>query len=376
MIEMTRRNFLKKGIIVTAAAAVGAEAKHEVILAREGDLETRDAVWHPIYERHDRHVEILQPNNIPAGLDALSLEGNLWEFVRREPGDSVMSKISYLDIPIPGLFVGGLSGYDTIPPNESTRFPPATLDYLREKGIPVAFGDIDSGLSDGRDELFAENLREFRIRFGELLLGAGAVTSAAGLKTEKIGRRQFLKLLGASGLALAGVMAIPAQFRPEIHKMVMDSFDESYERRRITARLMTISNNLQPERINDLFRELIQANKLMTLAKELNTGEGKPYIGYNWHLGHRGIEDWLRLGQEFTRNVILAFPDDVLKRVIAINNNDPRSLFAIRLTDVPKSLTIGKTTEAVTEYYFDGNEVVEDRIIEDKILADKLKKIR
>jgi hypothetical protein len=69
----------------------------------------------------------------------------------------------------------------------------------------------------------------------------------------------------------------------------------------------------------------------------------------------------------------LAFPDEVLKSVIKANNDDPRSLYAIRVVQVPKSLKIVAADKSGTTITFDDKEVVDDDIYEDAVLAQQLK---
>jgi hypothetical protein len=131
-----------------------------------------------------------------------------------------------------------------------------------------------------------------------------------------------------------------------------------------------------PDFLNGLFRELVQANKLQILAQNArlqSLGE-KPRIGFNWHYGHRGIEDWLRLGSDVTRKAILAFPDSVLRGVIAANNNDSRCLYATRLIQIPKSLTIVNSDVKQLAATFDPNERFSDQILEDVVLKAELAK--
>lgn len=371
---INRRKFLAAASTVTAVALGVHELDHEKNLVEKGMFETPDALWHPIYERHDQHEQVLTPNNIPPQLKALSLEGVSTTFMPSDDGK--MKKYNDLQVSVASLFGGDITGHDTTPPSVHSRIPTQTLEYLKQNHILVAFGDtaVDSGDFDSiRQVNAALDLRE---KIGQQLMQAGVATAAAGqgLKVAKIDRRGLLRLGGLTAAAMGAGKYLPAKYRRELHKKLMDAMKDNDPYVRVWSRLQTISSDLLPEYLNDLLRELLQANKLMTLAKELKstTQDKKPVIGYNWHLAHRGIEDWLRIGQEITRACILAYPDEVFRQVVAANNDDPRCLYAIRLTQVPQSLEIIPVGKAQMTK-FDPTEVVEDRIVEDGKLAGSLR---
>jgi len=375
--NLSRRDFLKLGVAASVFAAVGGELAHEEHLAETGFFETEVARWHPIYERHDQHEQRLIPKNIPPSLDALSLElipGVT--FSLGQNGETIRN--SYLQVSPSSLLTGMITGYDTFPPSENLVIPIETLEYLKYTNSLVAFGDIQY-TGDRLDYKWQlESALKVREQIGDIFIKAGLVAIAGGqaLRTvKKIDRRGFLRLAGAS-MATAGAAAyLPAHYKDELHVKMMDAIQANSPQQRLLARLETIGGNLMPEDMNNLFRELTQANKLISLAKRINQGKpgGKAEIGYNWHLGHRGIEDWLRLGEDVVRACILAFPDDVLKQVIEANENDPRALYAIRLIQVPKSLEILQVDRTGVMYRFDDKENIRDNIIEDDKLAKSLK---
>jgi hypothetical protein len=375
----TRRRFLgdlaKAGAVgVVGAVGVG-ELKHEQVLAKEGRFETDLAVWHPIYERHDEHEQAVAPENIPADLKALSFEGTqtVHGFV---DGENVTYNI--LQAPLWSLLVSKTLGHDTMPRSLKRKIPDDTLEYLKRTGMIVALGDAAGNALDFetlikmKDALVArENIGKIFGALGLVAAGGGRVAKAKGIK-----RREFLKKGGLASFAVGVGLAVPASLREEIHDQVMKSIKDNSSYQRIWARLHTLDSNMTPEVLNDMFREILQASKLMTLAEEMNESSGneKPTIGYNWHLAHRGIEDWLRVDRSIVRSCILAFPDSVLRQVIENNNGDPRCLYAMRLAKVPQSLKVLSEDDSGTKYTYDDEEPVEDAIIEDRVLAKALKK--
>lgn len=375
-VTVSRRNILKitAGAIAAKSlkAIVGNELSHEQQLSEKGSFETKDAVWYPIYERHDQHDQTLVPKNIPPTLQALSMEGILTDFTFGADGKEI--EHNSLQSPPDSLLASKQTGYDTTPPSTFLEFPIETLSYLKAKNIPVAFGDVkyEEDLLTGSQSELALDIQQ---KIGKTFLEAGLLTALGGaLKTAKIDRRGLLRLGGAAVATAGASMYLPAHFKPEIQKKVMEAIQNNSPQERLWSRIMSMSTDMTPGDLNGLFRELLQAKKLITLAKSMNAEQPnkKAEIGYSWHLGHRGIEDWLRLGEDVVRACILAYPDEVLKKIVEVNNNDPRVLYAIRLIHIPQSFKILSADDGVT-WTFDEKEPILDRIIGDEKLAESLK---
>jgi hypothetical protein len=371
--KLSRRQVVGLGAAAAVTAVLGGELGHEESLAKRGYFETNLARWYPIYERHDEHGERFVPDNIPPKLDALSVELKVNPITQQGQNEQV-EKISYLKIDPLRLILTKVKGKDTFPPSEYLLIPIETLKYLQDIGIPVAFGDIT--YTQDQSQWSLESALKVRALIGAIFMEFGLLlTNEDVLRKAKINRRGFSQLVGAS-LATVGTAAfLPVVSKTPVHSNMMNAIQTDSPQQRIWARLNTIVNYLVPEQLNDLFRELIQANKLMALAKKINQdkpGE-KAKIGYNWHLGHRGIEDWLRLGEDVTRACILAFPDSVLEQVVKANGDDERVLYAMRLIKVPQSLKILQIDEKNVAYNLDEKEKVKDIIVEDHELADSLK---
>ncbi len=374
-VDIKRRGVLKTAAVITTttvAASLGVnEINHEKQLAETETFETEQAVYKTNYERHDQHEKAVAPESIPQNLDALSLEGNL-EFHSFDEKRGKAIKSNVLQAKATSILI---ASYNNDPSSPHQILPPSTLQQLEQNNISVALGDVRyKGLDNS---LSVAETRNLRLKIAEKLGISGAALLAVGeiAKQLKIDRRGFLNIAGLATITAASGLYFPEKTREELHNKLMDSMQENSPQQRIWARITTISKDMRPEELNDLFRELIQANKLMTLAENLkDKSKGtKPFIGYNWHLGHRGIEDWLRLGPEITRQTLLLFPDKIWKETLEANNNDPRMLYAIRLIQPPKnfkyqiidSSTISHTTIDETK--------IRDEIYEDKILADTLR---
>ncbi|MFA6250594.1 MAG: hypothetical protein WC686_03775 [Candidatus Shapirobacteria bacterium] len=369
------KNAGKAGLGIAATIVVGNELGHESKLAKEGTFETALAKYCPIYERHDQHEEQLSPENIPTDLDVLSMEGQT--MIRAPKGDTEKIMNVY-QLPVPSLFIGKMIYEDAPNKSEPKTFPQPTLDYLKKNRIAVAFGDIYYHKGSTLEyPAIVEQALETREKIGLVFAAFGLTATAEGivLSQKKIDRRGLLKLGGITGLAAGLGASLPPLFRGKIHQKLMDSILKESPYQRLWARLSTVDGNLLPEFLNGLFRELVQANKLMSLSETLRgSNDQEPFIGYNWHLGHRGIEDWVRMDRRFVRACILAFPDKILRQVIEANNDDPRCLYASRVARVPQSLEVLKSDDPdVLPYTYDEKEAMESYIVEDQVLADKLR---
>ena len=346
-------------------------------------FETVKVVWYPIYETHHSHEKAVSPENISENMDVLSIEGSflLTDFVE----DVVLNGIqtykkttqNVFQRPIESLFCRILQGHDTELPSNSVQFPPATLEMLKERHLPVAFGDLDTSTDLFNAPFEMRAALSLRKKIGEKLLGLGAGTSVVGriARELKIDQPALVKKIG-DGLVLAGVTAyLPAKYRTELQREIISEVQKGREPSKLLLRLNTLAHHLTPEVLNDQFREVVQANKLMTLADAVGQKQNrKPNVGFNWHYTHKGIEDWLRIGQTITRKCILAFPDEILREIIKANNDDPRCLFSIRVAKVPQSLQILKLDVSKNIFATSHNpaEVVEDTVVTDVVLQEAL----
>lgn len=335
-----RRKFLRKippvlagTISAIATVLAGRKIRDEVNFEKElyetGWFETNLAKWFAIYEAHHQHEKVLA-RGIPPSLDVISLEvviGNKANFNFRHSITNIINAVGWSP--------------NTGPEVTYLLVPPETQKYLNENNILLALGDLIPDNPDNNDNNLSEieMIKIRKVLTNDLLVVLGGLSLMAGTADEsnRISRRRFLKLFGLTAFTSGlGGLATPI-FQNFAHNKLLEAIEQDNVTKRVWARINTVISNGSPEEIGYLFRELIQANKLMTLAKHLSpkTGSGLPKIGYNWHLGHRGIEDWLRLGQDVTRAMILAFPDAVLRQVYEYNGRDARAFTTIRVFSIP-----------------------------------------
>lgn len=85
--------------------------------------------------------------------------------------------------------------------------------------------------------------------------------------------------------------------------------------KRTWARIMGASMNLHPEDPVGFFRSALMALKLMTVASEID----RPIIAFQTEGSHSNIEDFLQLGPELTRQIILDHDRDFLSEMVNYN---------------------------------------------------------
>jgi hypothetical protein len=371
-----RRTFLKGlffgGVGGALAGTAGGkvlthELRHEVQLAKDHSFETEAARWSPIYEIHALHEKALSPKNIDPTLQVLSLEMN-YPLVAGDQGMASLSR------PAQSLLVGCAAGAEIGDNPPQIILTQDVLDHLTTNSISIALGD----LLYPDLKLFGMSEAKVRMELGSTLasMGISGLTINKLMSSPQETRRSFLKKFGLASFFTGIATMLPPVLLNTAHNKILEAAYNNMSSPRGWMRAGTLDSNFMPDFLNGLFRELVQANKLQILAQNArlqSLGE-KPRIGFNWHYGHRGIEDWLRLGSDVTRKAILAFPDSVLRGVIAANNNDSRCLYATRLIQIPKSLTIVNSDVKQLAATFDPNERFSDQILEDVVLKAELAK--
>lgn len=311
-----------------------------------GGFTTGRARWLPIGMNYFQRHEAINPSNIPPDTRALSIEGGPTNF--GEPPPFCLLKI--------------MQGDERDPQKSHLLIPPNTLRYMAAYNISAALVDITIPPSD-------ENAWLSQIITGCSIILAGLLMKAIQSKPRQsevakpsnksakpvlaMSRRNFLHSLSGVLIGAGALVSIPPIAKPYVYGQLFNQTEElppslitNYDPKiRALQQVMAVINALQPNNLDSFFREVVAAHKLMMVADQLSTnlnGEGQPRIPYVWHYKHLGlIEDLLRIGDpDLTRRIILAFPDNALRSIIRVNYNDPRSLCAVRLVGVHKSLQV------------------------------------
>lgn len=244
-------------------------------------------------------------------------------------------------------------GKDTV---ERTRtVPDEVLNRLEnDPNKLIAFGDVAHN-QNVAFELVLDTIRG-AISYAFLQKALENV-SQKSLQRKNMDRRKFLKkAVKTSALATAASLLLADDAIPALlDRTLMDAIKNDLPEARVLAKLESTSYKLDPGDLNNVFRELVQANKLLEMATYLKGHmHRKPIVAFNWHWGHIGIEDWLKLDRQTLRNCIMAFPDPVLRGIIEANGNDPKTLTTMRV------------------FQFLNKSTIDEQFIEDQVLYQML----
>lgn len=105
---------------------------------------------------------------------------------------------------------------------------------------------------------------------------------------------------------------------------------------RIIDRINGLQSNTHPEQLVVFFRNLIMADKMLTVADDFKQKTGrKAQIAFNVEYGHNGVQDFLRVGPDICRWLISRYPKKVLRDIGDLNGGN-ESLWTARLFKFPK----------------------------------------
>lgn len=321
--KVIRRTALKAGVVAAGAVAFGIKE----ITAGKNGIETSVGIFYPLYEDHRTG---LNPENIPDDLDAYFKEGT-------------MNKSLYEADPI--VFIGPRALTRTLRRSE-------VLEKLAGKKIKLIMGDTDIYVSQQErgEPNFSDNI-DLKLANDELIIAYGLFVGgglSGQIKKLLDGARKHIpskkelsrrKLIRNSLIGVAAYIALPmgsfvsggtARFTMDLNQMNATE--------RILVRLEGIGSHLHPEIILDFFRNLIMADKILTVAETLQKQTGKkPKVGFNVGSAHAGIEDLLAAGSDFCRTVISFYPTDFLKKIVGINGSI-ENLATARVISMPTNL--------------------------------------
>lgn len=345
----------------TALAIGGALAlKKEMNIGSKG-IETEHAIFLPFYERHSIGIK---ENEIPGDLDFWFREG-CWPNPETPyvmyPGELLRTM---------QRFVTG----EKINPIKIRSFQDGALSRLARNGSKIILGDINT--SQGIFNQIANSEKIGPAEFvGGLIAAVGWFRYAMNKRIEdgkkdktssifEITRKNFLKGVAAFGITWA-TLPLASQW-----PMGLVSEYNGASVGRILTRLNGFQSNFHPEDLFVFFRNVVIADKMLTITEEFHKGTGaKAKIGFNMGLSHSGIEDFFGAGAEFCRFVIANFPEDVLKKIIGVNK-DIETLCTSAVLELPKDFK-----ESDIETYEKANQVkIKRDLIIDNNLVNQLKR--
>lgn len=268
---VNRRGFLDGAKNIAVGAALGVSG---AVIYNEADkittgIETDNAIFYPAYEIHNK------------GLDA--------QEIRRDLDILFIEDWVSLNAPAISTSVFGVD-----------EKGPQNLSKIASYGIDVMFGDVSPG--DAMNKAAMVNT----IRDG---VGIGSLIMASNKQLDKTTRRAFLGL----GLwSFSSFLTLPA-YIPLI-------VTENRRFKQLLSRIGSIGYAVHPEEVIIHFRSAVMADKIMEAAKIYKQASGrKAKISFNVGAGHASMEDFLQLGQNFTRDFIMAHPEWVIGEMVETN---------------------------------------------------------
>lgn len=299
-----RRDFITKyipraAVGVVSGVAVSETAKNEVNKYKDGGVDTPEGFFTGIYEVHGTPLTM---ERMPEGTDALFLEesGALNEIIAE-----------------PERIIRG----------DSNRLPEQLLLDLSSKQIPIVYGDIAID--------FKRYVAEEGGVPGAVLLARNEVINRLhkNPKFSTVNRRALLK----AGTTIASLWAY-GKVADAVMKIAAGSVPNEAARR-VLSSLSDISTRAHPESETVFLRNAIMAEKLLTVGEYIKTKTGhKPNMAFCVGAMHSGIEDFLQAGPDFCRAIITAYPDVILRDLIA-RNGDTHAFSSAVLYQLPKDLT-------------------------------------
>lgn len=334
--RLSRRGFLK-----AAGALIGTGVvSHEIIKGNSG-VRTDVGVFVPLYERHGLRID---PKDIPRDTNCYF----------REYSDSTLMSTSTRGIL---ETTGGAYRNTPLEIHNFRVFPEETLKTLSKIGAEIMVGDVSIS------SLVMEQLQEALPRTYLAVGLLGSVLEAVK-EIPKIPRRRLLKWLGRASLLWSSPIFTNALRYSPLGK-------EQDAAKRIIARIDGIISDFHPEDVSVFFRNAVMAIKMLNVASEMKDSSGGrlPKFVFQVERGHAGIEDFLQIGTDSCRNLILAYPKSFLKEVVSINGG-VENFCTARLFKLPKDFRTvsGRIPDDVVRL------ITERRVVDTK-LKERLEKV-
>lgn len=314
---VNRRGLFGLGAKVVGGGALALAGANAVNFS--GRVETPDATFIPLYENH---ITGLQPSEIPGGLN----------FISAEHSQSGVTELTAREI----LYRKGASS-----------FKKGVTTKLAQEGVKIILPDIDDGILATTAGLL--------VLTAEFTLGLGAFVKL------RSSRREFFQY---SALPLGAWTSSPILL--SIPMVATEVIGRKSAVDRLATRVNGLTANTHPENSTVFFRNLVNAHKLLDLAKKEKKDGQEQRIGLNYGKGHSGMEDMLRAGSEVSGNLITSYPAFMLKHFMEVAGSVERFASTV-VIDLPKDFKEEELQSPESE------ERLRKRIIIDTELAEAIK---
>lgn len=286
----SRREFGKIVKISFLSAWVSSYLSTDIQNFEEGNpvVKTGDGNFHMLYEFHD---EGIKPSDMPTkrDVDLFFREGVLGG------GGNVLDTEG-------GLTALSLMGGDLI-------------DACAKRKIRLAFGDIR----------VPKLLEPEDLELVEAVAGMGLLCLSQATEQElkekeghlnwleRFDRRQFML-----GIGVLGWIMMPKLYSGGIS--FATEFTDLPDEVKSLRRLYGFMSNFHPENTPIFFRNVVWANKLLTLTSEISSQKNNSAeIVCNVGAGHSGLQDFLKIDRVFCRKIITSFPASFIENTANIN---------------------------------------------------------
>lgn len=293
----SRRQFLKTGSMLAMALAF-TRRKEKKESSEIVKIETTSGNFYPIYERHDSPLEGEELEEMPR-VDLIFYESALTaskDLQALSPEEIVNKRTRRTD-------------------DRAYLIPRDHLPVIRRNNSLISLEgfSIVGGWATG--SIFGQ--------LGEFVGGALALKAALSKKAP-LGENRYVS--GRAQKALLGLLGAWATPRLPIGIALsaVSGFEMTNVKQsaalRLVERINAWESHAHPEDKIIFFRNLMMARSLLFLSRYIERVKGRrAEITYNVGMGHAGIEDFLRAGEEFVTYMIKITPDSLFEKLVEVN---------------------------------------------------------
>lgn len=334
--KFNRRSFLKRLAVGTAVVVAGGKIGSEQISQGETGIQTDLGTFIPLYERHDVGI---RPDQIPVGLDIFYREMRMDRSLYDSTPSEALQKVLQTEYE-------PISQDPQLKVRKPKMLPQEIMTTLAKNRTSLMFGDVSS--------------YDLLVELGEPIASLGILAVVLNKmirsREQKITRKKFLEGLGvvAASWGLSRVFS-------DASLVIADSQKNAIGR--IITRINGLQSHLHPERNMIFFRNAMMALRMMTVAEKLQGEKNRKIrMGFNVGAAHSGIEDFLMVGPEICRLIVLAYPAGFLKNM-AEKAGTVENFSSAFLFELPTDLT-----ESVMQSGEGLNRVIRRKITDEKLV--------
>ncbi len=325
---VSRRKLIIGG---SAGAAALGWGRKEVQTINEG-IHTPTGIFYALYESHDVGIKT---EDAPKNLDGFMPETGRAVFRDASPTEVLLANSHY------GPWVGK-----------------ELLAQLGQDRTRIIYGDINPVAT--LEGYFIDRLTKVFI---------GSLAVQFGLFGKTLSRRNFLRksLIGAGSIAV-----VPSFTHAISGAAISINPDQKDAIQRIIHRLDGLVGHLEPDNPVVFFRDLMNAEKLLTAAEYLKERSDRlPKIAFNFGAGHSGMEDLLVLGRNSIRWLINQYPSDYLSHIVKLNGGLENTC-GLRMVTLPPVVTSDQLDQASRNsekrWYLD-SQIKDERVMDEPLLV-------